>query len=217
GGTPEGELHGTLEAESLAGIARLAERMAPDSPFTLWLGRSAPALAPATLEATLSADADAGGRNRLVASGRAGGTDFHGALSLVGGPSSWRTSEAGVRLSLAGADSVTLARQAGLDALPIADTGPASLELDASGVPEDGLEGRLTLGIAGVTSEIEGRLTLAAGAPPGFDLAFSARAATLDEALLIAGVSVPGIDAGTGLELAGRLTGSASDASFAFD
>lgn len=141
--TPDGSIQARLSAERLDGVARLVAALAPDSEAARMLAVAAPVLAPAMVEATVTA-ARSSDRTRasVTVTGDAGGSSLDGSLAFDGRVDRWREATVDLKAGVRGPDGVRLMRQLGIDVPGASDAGATtvgSLAVVARGRPADGL------------------------------------------------------------------------------
>jgi hypothetical protein len=214
-GQPRGRLDAQLEAETLDAFTRVVERLLPDHAFAEWLRKAGPSLAPAFLAASVEAPAEQGGADiRVTLSGRTSATTLSAALDISGSLADWRQGEAGVKIMLDSPDAAELARQAGLTLGSDANPGGARLEIDARGVPVNGLETRVAGEFAGVDLRSEGRLALTVDAPPAYSGSLAAISDNAEPLLRMAGVGIPVAALGNAVRIEGDLETVGATAEF---
>ena len=188
--TPRGTLTASIEAERLGGVLALARQMAADAEVTQWLEKAAPFLVPLDLEAVLAAPAATGFAYRASVAGIAAGTSVRVEIDTEGGPDGWATDQARLLIDIDAADGAELARQVGLAVTDLVNTGLATFDLTATGVPADGMATHLQVVIAGVLVASDGTLTVDGRSDERF--AGPVRiSGDLDPLLRLAGLSLP--------------------------
>ena len=201
---PRGHLDAKLEASTLDGVVHIVNRFWPNTRLARWLTTAAPALAPAALNARITAPAEEGGSGfRVALDGAAGSTSFNIVAGSNGKPADWRNDDASLSVTLDSPDTVGLARQAGLAAVSVdGDTG-AHVEVHGSGVPDAGMGTTIGADVDGLAVKASGELKLAADFTPMFTGSFGATADDLDPLVAMAGLGIPGAAIGTNVDLAG--------------
>ncbi len=213
---PLGRLEAQLTASSLIGLARIVDRLAPDTQFSQWLMRTAPALEATTVSMTIDSFAENGAPNsQLIIRGSAGASRFDTTVELIGAPTEWRSGGVRIAGSLTSYDAVAVARQAGLDASDV-EIGGARIDFEASGVPEIGLdaEGKVTFG--NLKFETGGTLILPADLPPKFEGAYALEVEDAAPLLGLFGVTVPGTESGARVQIAGNVATLGASADLAW-
>ncbi len=214
---PRGHLDAKLEASTLDGVQHVVNRFWPNTRLARWLTTAAPALAPAALNARITAPAQDGGKGfRVALEGAAGSTSFNIVADSAGKPADWRSDAASFSVLLDSPDTSGLARQIGLSAASLdTDTG-AHVEARGSGIPGDGMDATLTTDIDGLAVKASGKLELAADFTPTFDGSFGAGTSNLDPLVAIAGLGIPGAAVGTNVDVRGTLNLADSGAKLAW-
>lgn len=218
-GDPRGNLVTTLDAPTLNGLARLADRFLPASGFTRWLDAAAPALGEAVVTAKITAPLPDGssGFAFTIDNGVAASTAFNVSASFAGGFAHWRTKPADITATLDSPDSAGLLRQFGLDALaPDKDSGGHIEVLQSKGIPADGLDTVVAVDLAGTVTNINGKLKIGADLAPSFDGSIGVSADRIAPIVAMAGLDVPLAEKGTKLSLDGHLTASGSGLALAW-
>ena len=158
---PRGYLDAQLEAETLTGLTRLVERVSPDHFISRWLRNAQSSLTPAFLTASIEAPPDEGDADfRVAVSGVAASTTLSAAVEMSGSLANWRQGAAEVEIVVDTPDSAELARQMGMTVVRSDNIGSAHIEIDAAGVPADGLEANAAIEFAGTGFRSQGQLTL---------------------------------------------------------
>jgi uncharacterized protein involved in outer membrane biogenesis len=213
---PLGRLEAQLTAGTLTGLARVVDRVAPDTQFSKWFTQAAPSLAPASLGVTIdSIMTDGEPNSRLDIKGSAGATNFDATIELAGSPAVWRAGHARLTASLKSYDAAGVARQIGLDPADVS-VGGASANVSAVGVPEDGLDASLQGSFGGLTVESAGKLTLGAGLPLTYAGSFSLATDDAEPLIRLAGLGIPGAALGTPVRLKGDVSGLGPTAEFSW-
>ncbi|MCP4385201.1 MAG: AsmA family protein, partial [Hyphomicrobiales bacterium] len=202
---PRGRLEAQLTAGELAGLARIVDRLAPDTPVSRWFNRTASSLSAATATVKIDSVLDNGVPNsQLEVRGSAGASQFDVTIELAGAPATWRTGSARVVGSLKSYDAVGVARQAGIDAANV-DIGGASIDLEATGVPQEGMATKLDFSFGDLSLESNGTLILAAELPPKYTGTYDLKTEDVDPLIGMVGLAIPGAALGTPLALAGDI------------
>lgn len=161
GDRPTGTLTATVDAGRVEGIAALAREFAGDGPFVGWLDAVAPHLAPLTLQADLVTEQAANRSYRLTLNGLAGATQFFATLETNQLNGDLLATDAAVEIAIDAVDGAELARQLGFADADI-ETGAATLDLTATGVPQNGMAAHLQATFAGLVLASDGELVVAA-------------------------------------------------------
>lgn len=213
---PLGRMEAQLTAGTLTGLARVIDRIAPDTPFSRWFNQAAPSLSPASIGITIDSVMEDGEPNsRLDIKGSADATNFDASIELTGAPAVWRRGEARFTGSLSSYDAVGVARQLGLEPTDVS-VGGARVSVSAAGVPNQGLETTLTGSFGGLTAESAGQLILPADLPGTYAGTFSVATDDLDPLIRMVGLSIPGAALGTPVRLAGDISGLGPAASLSW-
>ena len=202
---PDGTMKLSLDAASLDGLFRvLGDRLADNAVVAAGAARAA-MLSPARLEMQLkAARGDDGSTIALDAVGDAGGTAFAANGTFTGRPAEPTAGTIVAEVNLDSPSASRLIGQFGIDGLPVA-LGGATLKLQVSGVPKDGLATTADLLVDESRLAGKGRIAFAdSGGIGPFSFAFDAESDDLMPLALYAGLSVPGL----GERLPLRLTGS---------
>ena len=203
---PRGRLEAQLNAATLTGLARVIDRLVPDTTFSRWVNRVGPSLAPVALGVVVDSTVVAGKpSSRVEIKGSAAATNFDASLQFAGAPKAWRSAEATVTASLSSYDAFGLARQAGVATTTVEIPGGARFGLSAAGTPDKGMKTTLDGSFGGLALAGAGDLILAAELPPKFDGTFSLESADVDPLIRMTGLTIPGAAIGTSVELAGTL------------
>jgi uncharacterized protein involved in outer membrane biogenesis len=205
---PRGRLTAHLDATTLAGLSRLADRVAPESTLARWLAAATPALVPLSLEASIEAPPRDGVADqiRLRLTGSAAATNFNGQIDLVGEPADWRAGSVSAHFDASSYSALGLARQIGLASADAGQIGSAQLTLDARGKPLEGMATTLDGALAGLAFHSEGKLALVADLPTSFKGTFALKAPDLTPLIRTAGLDIPGSANGTPLAIDGDLS-----------
>ena len=203
---PTGEVYASIQAENFEGAAAFLASLMPQNRIVQRLHQVAPILSPVSADISAKAG-EAGGQISLSLTGSFAATHVtlvgEGSGSL-GDPS---TLAGSLKLHADGADSGTVLRQLGIAALPVR-SGPLALDADFEGALAK--DGKLTLegSVAGVDVSYDGTTAERDGVP-AVKGAFTAKSKDIDPALLLAGISVPGIGEGHAASASGGLEYSA--------
>jgi len=213
---PLGRLEAQLTAGTLTGLARVVDRVAPDTQFSKWFNQAAPSLAPASLGVTIdSIMTDGAPNSRLDIKGSAGATNFDATIELAGSPAEWRAGNARFTASLSSYDAASVARQIGFEPADVS-VGGARLNLSATGVPKEGLDTSLRGSFGGLALESVGKLTLAAALPFTYAGSFSLATDDAEPLIQLAGLGIPGAALGTPVRLKGDVSGLGPTAEFSW-
>ena len=111
-GEPLGRMEAQLTAPTLTGLARVVDRLAPETPFARWFRAAAPSLAPVSVALTVDSVMDEGRPNtQLAVNGSAKATNFEMTVELAGVPAAWRQADLNISASLKSYDAVGVASQ----------------------------------------------------------------------------------------------------------
>ncbi len=219
-GDPHGHLDVMVDAPKLTGLARLAGRFLPQSGFTHWLAAAAPALGEAVMNAKITAPLPDGGAGFAftIENGVAASTAFNLSASFTGGFAHWRSKPAEIKATLDSPDSAGLARQFGLAAVALDKDNGAHVEVQAKGVPGDGLDTVVVADLAGLIANASGKLTIAETLAPAFEGKIGVSADSIGPIAVMAGLDIPGTSAGAALAIdGGRLSVSGSSLALAWE
>ncbi len=207
-GDPRGHLDATLDAPKLTGLARLADRFLPPSGFTRWLDTAATSLGEAVMTGRITAPLPDGGSGFAftIENGVAASTTFNLSASFTGGFAHWRSKPADIKVTLDSPDSAGLARQFGLAAVALDKDNGGHVEVQAKGVPAEGLDTVVVTDLAGVVANASGKLTVGEDLAPAFAGKIGANADNIDLIVAMAGLAIPGAPGGTPLALDGQLS-----------
>ncbi|MCB1500838.1 MAG: hypothetical protein KDK07_13785 [Bauldia sp.] len=213
-GEPLGRLEAQLTAPTLAGLAGIVDRLAPDTPFARWLRKAAPSLAPTSVALIINSAMDQGRpETQLDIKGSAKATNFDLSLELAGVPAAWRKGEVDLSASLKSYDAAGVARQLLIDEADVAVEGGAQFRLVANGIPDNGMTTALNGSFGGLTLRAEGDTVVPEDAAPGFTGSFGVDAPDLAPLVRLVGLDVPGIEAGLPISVAGEATSAGLAAS----
>ncbi len=207
-GDPRGHLDVMFDAPKLTGLARLADRFLPDSGFTRWLTAAAPALGEAVTTAKITAPLPDGGSGFAftIDNGVAASTAFNLSAKFTGGFAHWRTKPAEIKATLDSPDSAGLARQFGLAAVALNKDDGAHVEVEAKGVPAEGLDTVAVADLAGLVANSSGKLKIGDDLAPSFAGKIGLSSDDIDPIIAMAGLDIPGAAMGTRLALDGQLS-----------
>ncbi|MCW5714199.1 MAG: AsmA family protein [Bauldia sp.] len=216
GETPRGALEATLDAATLDGIVALARQVAPESEFTAWLARSARYLTPARLGFRLEAQAAGGPSYQATIEGTAADAVVRVAATLSGTLDDWDRATATLAIDLASPDTVRLARQLGIAVETVANAGPAQILIEATGVPATGMTARIDPSqLAGLRVSGSGQLRFDRTGTFAFQGPIRAQG-DLGPLARMAGVVLPGMEAGVSAVIEGVLRAGDERVSLAF-
>ncbi|MCB1495787.1 MAG: AsmA family protein [Bauldia sp.] len=203
---PLGRIEAQLTAGTLTGLARVIDRIAPDTRFSRWFLEAAPSLAPASLGITIDSVLQDGAPNsRLDIKGAAAATNFDATIEFAGAPEAWRTGKSRFSGSLSSYDAVGVARQVGLD--PVGDSiGGARISFSAEGIPAEGLAAKLQGTFGGLTVDSAGTLVLARDLPATYAGTFGVETEDIEPLVRMVGLGIPGAALGTPVRLAGDIS-----------
>lgn len=189
---PRGHLDAQFEAESLDVFTRVVERVLPEHAFSRWLRKAGRSLSPAFLTASIEAPAREGDADiRANISGAAAATTLSASIDMTGSLADWRQGEAGVEIVVDSPSAAELARQAGLMVDDDAGAAGAHLEINAEGVPANGLQARVAGEFAGIGLRSEGRLTFSAEGQPAYVGSLAAASDDFEPFLAMVGLGFP--------------------------
>jgi hypothetical protein len=197
-----GRIDAAVEAEDIGGAARFLLSVLPESPAVRRFAAAAPVLSP--VSATIVAEAGAEGEKvSLELNGRFADTHLTLRAEGSGSLAAPETLKGTLSMQALGGDSTKVLQQLGFDILPVKSP-PLRIAADFDGELASGgalkMEGSVAgidLGYDGTTAISDGSLVLEGG--------FSAESVDIDQALLLAGVAVPGIGEGHSASAAGDL------------
>lgn len=165
--TPQGNLKGKLRASSLMGTAAVLEQYLPNSEFVRRLKRAAPELAPAELEAELSAYAEKGRTDislNLYGSAGVSDVDFNG--TFEGRIDEFASGDVFAEASLGGKDSVRILQQLGFPAVALSTVTSGDVRLSVAGSPRTELGFGFESDLVGLKLTSEGTLWLPKSGKP---------------------------------------------------
>ncbi len=202
---PRGHLDAHVEAETPEGLRLVAQKLLPGMVSQAWLDRALPSLAPAVLNAHITAPPKNGAGFQVSVDGVAGPTSVtatvQSAMNLKA-ISAWRTTPSVFSATLDSPDSAALAAQLGLAAVPLKDDPGAHVTAKGNGVPKDGMDSVFDVEFAGLRINAGGKLVLGDAAPM-FNGSFSATSDELTPFLASAGLTIPLAAEGTPVALSG--------------
>lgn len=197
---PAGTIEANIEADDLRGAAAVLAGLLPKSAAARRLVAVAPRLAPAYARLSVKAER-AGAPLSFSLEGDFAGTKVRAEAAGTGDPAEPGSLQGSAEARLESADSAALLAQLGFATLPL-DAGPAAIDAAYSGALAEGGTLRLDAALAG----LEGRVTASTALRDGGlaltgDLAVGSPNA--DAALMLAGLSLPGLGEGHAVSLAG--------------
>jgi uncharacterized protein involved in outer membrane biogenesis len=208
---PHGHLDARLEAQSFDALTAIAGKLLPGSGVSEWLARTAPVLAPAVLNARISAPPKNGSGFQVSVDGVAGDTTFSGAVQSavsLKDVSAWRATPSVFSFALDSPDSAALARQFGFAAAESENVPDGHISAKGNGIPKDGLDSVIDLDFAGGRATAQGKMVLAGGVAPSFNGTFSIAADDLAPLMATGGLTIPGAPSGTPVAIAGTASAS---------
>ncbi|KZL21457.1 AsmA family protein [Pseudovibrio axinellae] len=184
--TPQGNIKGTLTASSLGGAVAVLEEYAPDNPLIERLKVAAPALAPAKLQAELTAYAEKGRTDMsLNLFGEVGVSDLDLNGTFEGRIDDFAEGDLYAEATLGGKDGVKVLRQLGFSAIPITQLHPGEVRLSVSGSPRDQLGFGFSSDLVGMKITSEGTVRV----PQRSDAVWSADVALQSDDLAAYGLA----------------------------
>jgi hypothetical protein len=203
---PLGRLEAQLTAPTLTGLARIIDRVAPDSGLSRWLRTVAPSLAPALVAITIDSVMDGDRPNtRVDLKGSAKATNFDASLELAGAPARWREAGVLVTASLKSYDALGVARQIGIAEDDASIDGGVQLRLTAEGTPATGLKSSLSGAFAGIELKAEGDFFAPPDLPMKFTGRYSISSADLGPFTRLVGLNIPGTGEDFPVSVAGKV------------
>lgn len=202
---PHGHLDAHLEADTLDGLTVIAGKLLPGSAVSDWLAHNAPSLAPAVVNARITAPPKNGAGFQVAVDGVSGSTTFSATVQSatnLNQAKAWRAAPAVFAVSADSPDSAALAHQLGFAASAANGDGGAHISAKGAGVPKDGLDSVIDAEFAGIKASGQGKLVLDEPAPT-FNGTFSVDADDLATAVATAGLGIPGAAPGTPVALEG--------------
>ncbi len=162
GTTPSGQISASVDATDLRGVADVAERLLPGSPFAGWLAAAAPSLQNARLSAVANAAAVDGVTNaNITLNGTAGGSAIDVALGLSGSVADWHSGSVKLSAAIDNPDAGAALGQFAFAAHPVMAPGRLRLTVEGGGNLATGVPLSLKGDIAGLTYDIAGSLAVA--------------------------------------------------------
>jgi uncharacterized protein involved in outer membrane biogenesis len=213
---PRGHLDARLEADTPEGLTLIVQRLLPDSASDAWLQRALPSLAPAVINAHITAPPRNGAGFQLSLDGVAGSTSLNATVQSavnLKAIATWRTTPSVFSLTLDTPDSAALAAQLGLAAATLKDDPGAHILAKGNGVPKEGLDSVFDVEFAGLKVNATGKLTLG-DAQPMFNGTFSASTDELAPVVASAGLTIPLAAEGTPVSLSGGVRVAGGQANF---
>ena len=201
-GTPSGTVYASVTADDIGGVARFLASALPESQIVRHLNEVAPILSPVTAEISAEAGA-AGERVSLEVTGSFADTLLTLQVEGAGSLAEPETLAGTLNLYAAGQDSAKVLRQLGFDVIPMTSA-PLRINADFEGALASDGKLRVAGTAAGIDFSYDAKTALTDGriATAG-DL--TARSDDIDQALLLAGIAVPGIGEGHAASASGRL------------
>jgi hypothetical protein len=200
-GKPGGRVNVDVAADDLSGTAQFLKGLFPENNLVTRFDGIAGLLSPAQAQLLLSAR-QTDNVLALDLSGTFGGTRVNLEMSGRGTLDDLSTLEGQADGLIVADQTAALLRQAGFDILPIDDTGPARIALKAAGKPVSELAINTDGTLAGIGFSFDGNGKFAKGAL-SMEGGFDARSQSVDNALLMAGIALPGIGNGYPMALSG--------------
>ncbi len=199
--SPSGVLEGLLQADSLDGLTRLANRLAPDSLVAKWLTASGADLVPAVITTEITAPPEIGASGmRFTMGGVAGATTLAISVDANVDPEKWREEEIRVDLILDSPDSTALLNQLGIDTADLAVDPGGHIEIQGRGRPAEGIRTTIIAEIAGVIGNVSGSFRVDEDGTPAFSGTIGVSSDDIDPAVALLGLAAPGAALGTSLE-----------------
>lgn len=203
---PTGTIDANIEAEDLRGAAAALGGLLPESALARRFADVAPSLAPAYARLSVKAER-AGEPLSFSLDGDFAGTKVRAEASGTGDPAAPRSLQGSAEAHVASAGSAALLAQLGFPALPV-DAGPATIDATYSGALAEGGTLDLRASLAGIEGRFTGKTGLSGDALTLAGDLF-AESADVDAALMLAGLSLPGVGEGHALSLTSGVTLSA--------
>jgi uncharacterized protein involved in outer membrane biogenesis len=199
---PSGVLAGKFEAESLDGLARLADRLAPDSAVAKWLSTAGPVLSPAVVEMKITAPPEVGRTGmRIALDGVAGDTTLSLRVDATMDPDSWRDHSIKADLDLYSPDSSALLQQLGVASGSVRDDPGGRLTVQGRGIPAAGIDTTIIADLAGLIANVSATVTMPANGPPSLSGGVDLSSDNIDPAIALSGLAIPGAAAGTPIRI----------------
>ena len=203
GTTPSGQISASVDATDMRGVADVAERLLPGSPFAAWFGAAAPALHDAKITVVGNAAAVDGATNaNITLNGTAGGSAIDVALGLNGSVADWHAGSVKLSAALENPDAGAALGQFGFAARPVAAPGRLRITVEGGGSLATGVPLSIKGEIAGLAYDLAGSLAIADDRSPS--LKGKATIAGPDAGPLVGLVigAVPGLAAPAPLDVA---------------
>ncbi|MBN9023244.1 MAG: hypothetical protein J0H08_14365, partial [Rhizobiales bacterium] len=216
-GEPLGTLEAQLAAPQLVDLARIVDRLAPDTPFSVWFRKAAPFLGSANLSVSVNSAVENGDpRTRIKLAAKADATTFSTTIDLAGTPAHWREATVDVLADVKSYDAAALARQILLDEGDATIEGSAQFDFKASGVPAEGLASTFSGRIGGLDLRADGSIAFPADTAPTFAGTFGVDTPDVAPILALFDLAVPGVGPGMPVSVAGKATTSGLAADLAW-
>ncbi|HSM39661.1 MAG TPA: AsmA family protein, partial [Afifellaceae bacterium] len=203
-GAPSGRVNLNIAAEDLAGTAQFLKSLIPANAAVSQFETVAGALSPAEAEMLLSANQQ-DGKLAFDVDGTFGGTRVNLGISGRGGLDDLIKLDGQIDALVVAEQTETLLRQAGLDVLPLDNSGPARIAFKAVGQTENGFTVTSDGTLAGIGFSFAGDGRLVGGRPV-LTGKFDGNTRAVDNALLLAGIALPGIGEGYPVTANGEAT-----------
>ncbi len=218
GTTPSGQISASVDATDMRGVADVAERLLPGSPFAAWLGAAAPALANAKITAVANAAAVDGVTNaNITVNGAAGGSAIDVALGLSGSVADWHAGSVKLSAALENPDAGAALRQFAFAAEPVATPGRLRLTVEGGGSLATGVPLSIKGEIAGLAYDVSGSLAVADDKTPSFKGKATISGDDAGPLVGLAVGSVPGLATPAPLDLAATFDAGPAHLALSFD
>ncbi len=208
-----GRMDAAVEAEDIGGAARFLLSVLPESPAVRRFAAAAPVLSP--VSANLAAEAGAEGeRVSIELTGRFADTHLTLRAEGSGSLAAPETLQGTLGMQAVGGDSAKVLQQLGFDILPVSSP-PLRIAADFEGALASAGMLKVEGSVAGIDLSYNGETAIGDGGLV-FDGGFTAESADIDQALLLAGIAVPGIGEGHSASADGELRYADGKLSLAF-
>lgn len=210
---PTGNLDASVVAVDLAPLVQLVAAQQPENRLLAGLAQQVAEtpglLTDARIDVVASAVENGDGTTGVAfsAQGEAGGSALLATLSAPAYSGDAGLAQAKLELSARNEDATSLLALAGLPVLPLGLVGPGEIEVKADGAARSGLDVSANFKGEDVSASFAGRVALRQEGP-SLNGRATLKAADIEPWLMTGGVSLPGLGAGTRVDLA-------ADASYA--
>ncbi|MBA4783756.1 MAG: AsmA family protein [Rhizobiales bacterium] len=210
---PSGRVVGTVRAEAIEGLVKIAEAIAPGNPAVSYLRRNGASIVPVDVQVKFSGEQAEGRENAPPAdfaatiTGKLGGGTVSTGMRFVG---DWQKPAAGnleASFHATYADGAAFLSQIGWPAMDIGESGPAKVDLRANGTLASGLALAAEGEIENVKANTDLTVTLEENGTPRYQGMVKLKGDDGEPLLRLLGYGLPATGLGTDLDLSARIAG----------